>query len=100
MALSQRLTKRVHLGLSKVALIEGCPDPHTRGGLYDVPLKEDNLYKGQNDWSLSACSLFGGAPYTILCTCMHPALPELIIGRLISFACLGSSTYAGSLNLC
>ena len=33
-ALSQGLicTKRVHLGLSKVAFIEGCP--HIRGGLY------------------------------------------------------------------
>ena len=34
-ALSQGLicTKRVHLGLSKVAFIEGCP--HVRGGLYE-----------------------------------------------------------------
>ena len=41
-----------------MALIEGCPDPHTRGGLYDVPLKEDNLYKGQNDSAIHYCVLY------------------------------------------
>ena len=46
MALSQGLicTKRVHLGLTEVAFIEGCPQvrgglcegcPHVRGGLYE-----------------------------------------------------------------
>ena len=35
MALSQGVicTKRVHLGLTEVAFIEGCP--HVRGGLYE-----------------------------------------------------------------